>query len=239
MSSTGPAELSALFQLRPVPVRKQPVWDANGNRVDPYKRERPKLPSSKRHVRDAQRTRLYAAENAAFHLMQMPDPLDTLEDAAALVERIRSSRWMKTNYPRVALSPVKVIGGNGCNATTSRIMLTSYGRARSWVVIHELCHVIEGRHYLYQNVQWHGREFCNIYLATVRRWLGEDAYSRLRAEMKARKVKHCLGRKVLRAHPVKRPGNTAALEAYRARKAAERTALLASVKAATLPTPTN
>lgn len=210
--------LESLFTLPPraVPSRAL-VWDPTGKRVDPYA----KRPKGKRvRKRDAQRQRVYSAENTAFGGNDSMRDLADLAAAAQLVDRIQRSEWMKKNYPAVArwTRPIRVIGGNGNNANASRIMLTMHGRQRTWIVLHELAHSIASRVYSYTNnnetIAAHGREYANIYLALVRRWMGVAHHDRLRICFKAKRVRHSLPRK---SNGVKRPGNPAALAAYRER----------------------
>ena len=55
---------------------------------------------------------------------------------------------------------------------------------------------------------WHGRQFCAIYLDLVKRWMGPDAWARLKTEFRKRNVKY---RAIVRA-----PSNPVSEEAKEA-----------------------
>lgn len=176
--------------------------------------------------RDAQRQRLYGAEHLVFG-DGSPDlpPSMGVEPAQRFIARIIASKWMRKHYPAAVIgwwpkAMVGVVGGNGNNADAKRIMVTLYGRRRRWLLLHELAHVIEWRTYPSGTTSAHGREFTNIYLALIRKWLGEAQYKTLRETFRINRVRYNLPRK----SSVKRAGNPAALAAYRERIRAERTA---------------
>lgn len=212
-----------IFELRPVPPREVP-WSM---RRVPKKR--------KRNVRDTQRARLYVAERRAFlpngvtRASDMPREFEDTKHIDEYVESIRTSKWLATHYPRAAMSVIKVVGGNGCNADADRIMLARWGHVK-WVVLHELAHAITDRHHRYERLPGHGREFARIYLALVRRWMGVAEYEKLRASFKMYKVKYSLKKKRAKtAHLPK--GNPGALAAYRDKRRLARSAAMKVVTA--------
>lgn len=180
----------------------------------------------KTYRRDGQRTRLYGAEHVLFEGCA-PDlpPSAGVEPARRFISRIMSSKWMRKHYPAAVVGwwpagKVGVMGGNGNNADSRRIMVTLYGRRRRWILLHELAHTIESRIYPSGTTAPHGREFANIYLALMRKWMGEVQYKDLRETFRVNRVRYNLPRKAT----TKRAGNPAALAAYRERIRVERAA---------------
>lgn len=214
----GPVELSNLFVLRPVPRREVP-WS---KRRGVLKRNR--------RPRDTQRERLYRAEREAFLAKGISSMADAPKDFATMlaideyVETVRTSKWLAVHYPRGAMAPVRLVGGRGCNATESRIMLAKWGYVK-WIVLHELAHVVTDRHHRYEKLPGHGREFARVYLALVRRWMGVAEYEKLRREFKLHRVKYSV--KKARAKTGHLPkGNPGALAAYREKRKAARVAAM-------------
>jgi len=78
--------------------------------------------------------------------------------------------------------------------TIGFLNLPVWSRSRL-VILHELAHIVTNSEYMASRgykqtpVAGHGPEFCSVYLALVRRYLGEPFYLELRENMRSRNVK--------------------------------------------------
>lgn len=171
--------------------------------------------------RDAQRQRVYDAEQATFltrgsMILRANNGLggttnkvwsrvfETTADVQAYVDRIERSKWAARWFPEV-MRRTHVIdapqatrfarGGFG------RIRLPGGSRGdRKWghveyIVLHEWAHNMTDDH----DCAWHGPEFARVYVDAVERWIGNDAAVRLRAEFRKRGVRVATRRQ---AYPV-------------------------------------
>jgi putative metallohydrolase (TIGR04338 family) len=139
--------------------------------------------------RDSQRSRVYAAERAAFgDAWRKPLGSGAVADIEAFVRKCCASKLLQRRYPG-ARRPPRIRDGRGhrrCTYDPSIHALTfpRWGRTKP-VVLHELAHALtEG-----PDRAWHGWEFCECYLYLVRVFIGRGAEDNLRREFKARRVK--------------------------------------------------
>lgn len=144
--------------------------------------------------RDSQRSRVYAAERAAFGggSLDAGAP-DTLEATQARAEGILRSTWVREQYPRAPRSvSVEDTRARCATAYATRVEMPKWSRAPEnwWVLFHELAHTIlnwvPGRH----DRAGHGWEFCATYVALVRELRGEADADRLVAAFKAGRVRY-------------------------------------------------
>lgn len=136
--------------------------------------------------RDTQRSRVYAAERAAFG-NGGPEGM-TIEE----VERFVATLWESGTARRARAredcrrraAPI-VYDGRGCRRATGgfgQVTIPRWARSR-WVICHEVAHCIAG------NRPWHGPAFCRVYLELIEEVLGFEARERLALEMRRRNVR--------------------------------------------------
>lgn len=155
--------------------------------------------------------RVYAAEDAAA--LVCPAPLSgTVEDAQAFVDRVTRSAWWFRHAPSQLHTPrtgrklvVRLSTGGGSYHDPGR-SVRYRGRqvpylvigtrdypdrterlphiADRWVLLHEVAHA------MIPGVSGHGREYAAMFLALVRRWLGDEAGKALLAGYRAAGVKY-------------------------------------------------
>ncbi len=138
-------------------------------------------------MRDNQRQRVYDAENTVTH---GADRLDEVRDIEKFLKRITKSAWYKRRFTRWATIEVK--DGRrrrrACGSSSrGYINMPRWSRTRK-IVLHEVAHVVQP-----SCTAWHGREFCKIYLALVKKWIGREAYDALKAAFKEHGVKYVTG----------------------------------------------
>ena len=167
-------------------------------------------------IRDSQRSKVYKAEQSLPWWKDV-DRLETMEELQGWVDQLWQHRWLRRQFPS-APRRVEVRDGRrrrfAC-AGTRTIWMPRWSRSKM-IVLHELAHVCEGSESsrLRLITAWHGREFCAAYLALVQHYLGAEKATELRAAFKAHRVRFRPKRRG------SRPGNPAALAAWRARVAA-------------------
>lgn len=147
--------------------------------------------------RDSQRAKVYESERAAD---LVNNRLETTREIQAWVDSITRSRWWKS---KTNIIHIYVWSGKGCRNALSGwdlrckrarpfIKMPPWSRSKA-TILHELVH-----HLISDSCAAHGREFCNVYLKAIRRWLGYDEWRKLHHEFHNLKVKHhkapCLGR---------------------------------------------
>ena len=132
-------------------------------------------------MRDYQRSKVYAAEDKAFHLSNPPE-FKTMEECRAFAETILSSQYWKSCG---GLKRFKLVDGRGrrraCSLGrsgkgTNAYALPRWARSR-WVIIHEFSHGLTA--YTHDGAPWHGSIFCSHYLSLVRELLGNESAMRL------------------------------------------------------------
>lgn len=168
--------------------------------------------------RDSQRGKVYAAERAIpeLRVIQFVD-LDAVAKYARSV--VASKWWARQMGYKPELRVVSKRARSGAHCSVIARLGTKYVKAElafsvgsfsKMIVLHELAHIPktptgEGAH---------GRSFCRLYLALVRRFLGCEIEACLRREMKEHGVKWI--------RTGARKGNPAALLKWIERRAAER-----------------
>ena len=144
-------------------------------------------------MRDSQRGKVYKAER---DLPEVEQNGMNIHEVRAWVDKIMRSRWMKSRYPQAyCVGMVDVKDGRGATWARGGYLYIKIPRwARSeFIVLHELSHTIVARTKS-KPVASHGREFCSIFLALVRRWMGSEVANRLKAAFKEHRVKYVVRR---------------------------------------------
>lgn len=150
-------------------------------------------------MRDAQRARVYAAENAAFP-PKSAERLPFKDGAAALAfaRRVQKWKWWVTRFGTSVEISVKISKRGAwswgwCERRWNRrhicVMQLAPSGLDKFTFTHELAHGLVLRAFGY-TVQAHGREFAAVYLALMRRIMGRGAVAALTAEFKKHRVKH-------------------------------------------------
>lgn len=148
-------------------------------------------------MRDAQRQRVYDAENKARRLLTDAGfewrNVATEARYRRRLDEIMASKWMADTYPEAARRPVDLIWGSkrlGACAGAGGISTSVTDFAlHELVLVHELAHTIEKRLTGVYD-PGHGRAYCQIYLKLVRRFIGQRAHDELKAQFKAHGVKY-------------------------------------------------
>lgn len=182
-------------------------------------------PAFSARPRDSQRSRLYAAERAAFgHAID----LFSITEVERYVERVWSMKRVQGAFPNLGFLP-RVDDGRGRRSACASDRAISVPRAlrMRWVIVHELAHIIAGREFGRRNIAWHGWQFAQTYLRLARLVLGVEAETALKAQFKARRVKH----KAPRSKAPLTPEARAALIERMAQARAARAAKAAAVTA--------
>ncbi len=168
--------------------------------------------------RDSQRQRVYDAEKL------IPDfssghRLETMEEIEAYVAMMLSHEWFRRHFRSIG-DHIDVSDGRGSRrakafCTQNRMSFPKWARSRM-NVIHEVTHMVVS-----DAVSAHGWQFCATYLDLTRHFMGEERYKQLREAFRTKKVRYKQPKTVKNGA---RPGNVAALMAWKAKKAAERVA---------------
>ena len=147
-------------------------------------------------MKDSQRKKLYTAERVAFKDFPGMADVSTPARYERRVRDIMESKWVADNFAnprytqelRVEFSPR--MGGANAGAARIRTGLNAHAM-QEWYLIHELSHALH--HRLPSRKQWdmtgHGRQYAEIYLRVVKRFMGVAAYTALRSAFRANKVK--------------------------------------------------
>ncbi len=137
-------------------------------------------------MRDNQRQRVYNAERTTT-MWTSPERIDDIHALRKYVKKICKSAWYRRRFVRYPLIEVgdgrrrrKAGGGWG------EINMPRWSRFKL-VILHEMAHAV----HTYQ--PWHGREFCKIYLAMVKKWIGKEAYAGLKLAFDEHGVKYRTG----------------------------------------------
>lgn len=137
--------------------------------------------------RDTQRSKVYAAENAAFDKSKSEGmSVEDVERFVAEVWRSDTAKAMRVAKGDPDRGAPRVADGRGCRwarGGVGKITIPLWARSR-WIVLHELAHSLTSRRHAA-----HGPEFCRNYLELVERFLGFEARERLGWEMLKRRVK--------------------------------------------------
>ena len=137
--------------------------------------------------RDTQRSKVYAAEGAAFGRAKEELTLDECRAFIAEVWRSETAKQLRHGTGRQwRVYPPRLADGRGCRSASAgngEVTLPRWARSK-WVILHELSHEItEGRRAA------HGPEFCRSDLRLVERFIGFEARERLGAKMRKRGVR--------------------------------------------------
>lgn len=139
--------------------------------------------------RDTQRSKLYAAERAAFGDAFTADPMD-FDRAVAFVRQVWRSPWTRRKWPFVTYNaPPYVADGRGtlyARGSLGRLNLPRWSRTKP-VILHELAHALTWHR---RDIAAHGREFAAVLLELVQHWLGVAAAKKLRAAFRAGRVRY-------------------------------------------------
>lgn len=148
-------------------------------------------------MRDAQRQRVYDAENKARRVLTDAGfewrNVATEARYKRRIDEIMGSKWMKDTYPAATGREVELEwGGKRYGACAGswgiKTSVTDFA-LHELVLVHELAHTIEKRLYGVYD-PGHGRAYCAIYLKLVRRFIGKQAHDELRAQFKAYGAKY-------------------------------------------------
>lgn len=175
-------------------------------------------------MRDSQRSRLYAAEDAAFmNLFSGDDHEATACWLQAFVNHVmgRSVVLELLGQPESSKLPGVAVefrdGVSGAIAVNGHTIVFGPREhlRRGWVALHELAHIIHHRLYGGHQFPSHGWRFAAIYLRLVRDVLGADRAKELAASFRKHRVRH------------KEPRSRTQTEGSRAGLAKARAALIA------------
>ncbi|KKL06307.1 hypothetical protein LCGC14_2597340 [marine sediment metagenome] len=159
--------------------------------------------------RDTQRARVYRAEKDAFYTyngsgnkqLLFGKSFSSLKDMRIRVKNICSSKWWRDKSYTFWISLNRFEKQlYGATAYSYKILIGKR-ETDEWVLIHELAHVLQrsvrdeysdrlGIPAFIGDTRGHGRSFCRIYLAMVRRFIGVEAYNALRLSFKHNNVKY-------------------------------------------------
>lgn len=149
-------------------------------------------------LRDNQRSRLYAAERAAFdHAGTKPD-FQSTDECYEYLQKVISGKVFQRHYPYVKDWTIVIRAGQGSRkASASRVQsgwdefhcitLPKWARRKA-VILHELAHHINDVESRNKPYATHGWEFAAIFLDLVQKGMGKEDRQRLKDEFKARKV---------------------------------------------------
>jgi putative metallohydrolase (TIGR04338 family) len=137
--------------------------------------------------RDSQRSKVYAAEQAAFpnihngHL--------TVPEMQALIDKWCSSAVLQRKYPRAAMVPLVTDGRGrrkgGYRSSTCELRMPRFARTKPYL-LHELAH-----HLTHHPARaCHGWEYAECMLYLVRVFISRSASETLATTYRAHKVKH-------------------------------------------------
>lgn len=169
-------------------------------------------------ARDTQRSKVYAAEKAAFKDVQCANVrLETVGEIEKFTKAVWEHQWFGDTFPKATIwgSP-EVSDGRGrrCGGATSiGISMPKFTRTK-WYVIHEISHTVVLRQHG-SSVASHGWEYCAVYLKLVRRILGVEAHDALKGSFKQHKVRYTEPRKRGPLSPERREALVARLTSYR------------------------
>lgn len=139
--------------------------------------------------RDAQRSKVYAAERAVdwkLYSIEADVPVEdgSIEAAARYIKRVMATEtWKKVcGKANTVRKQVDVVAGAGSNASANRVTLSRWGR-RPWVILHELAHVATD---VGANHHW---PFCATYVELVSMFVSRAAADALEAEFKRKGIR--------------------------------------------------
>jgi len=142
--------------------------------------------------RDQQAKKVFVAEDNFGRGKEF----DSLAEIQVWVDKIVASRWWKNRSPfkyvRIMSGQVNALAAwsrpRGKRLYVPTLKLPKWAR-RELVILHELCHHMTDPSPHHRRYADHGPEFCKNLLALVKRWMGQDAATDLRASFKTSGVK--------------------------------------------------
>ena len=154
--------------------------------------------------RDNQKSRLYASEWEVFGWPKME--FKNMDEVKDYTWKVLSNYHVQRKY-EVARKivdgdvPLKFSNGAGARRAWARIQPGLYWLnfprtfRNKWVVLHEVSHLLTP-----DDVQSHGREFCQTYLHLIKLFFGQETQNNMKAAMKKHNCKYS------KSHsPYKRP----------------------------------
>lgn len=151
-------------------------------------------------VRDGQKSKLYKAEHEAFRGYVGRD-VSTQAKYQARVDEITGSQWMRD---ATGVQDFKIRVRFSSRIVNRATIFTRFGRIETgmqpaicneWVLVHELSHLAHD-----YTTKWdhaaHGRQFADLYLAMVSRFLGVEWHDRLKASFRKHGVKYKRRKKI-------------------------------------------
>ena len=159
--------------------------------------------------RDTQRARVYRAERAAFYTyngsgnkqLLFGKSYDSLRGKRNRVKDIVSSKWWgdksRATSVQVRHYDKQLYGGEAY----TYLILMGIREDSELILIHELAHILQktacydyprkmGIPARTSDIRAHGRAYCRIFLAMVRRFIGVEAHNALRLSFKKHNVKY-------------------------------------------------
>ena len=144
--------------------------------------------------RDSQRSRLYNADDA---LIPWSEPLPEMEDLERYTKWVFGLKRLRNALPGcLSWKTPDLRDGrrrNTAAATAWTVWMPRHSR-KSYILLHELAHVLTRRTYGYE-VAGHGWEYCSVFLKLVLYAMGREAYNALKASFKRYRVKFKAPRK--------------------------------------------
>lgn len=143
--------------------------------------------------RDTYRSKVYAAENAAFRVKFTGSKrIETVPEIQAYVNKLTNSAWFQKRWTLHSWrdngkGAVTVKSGAGFRRATAypgsqTIYIPLWARTE-WVILHELAHIVTP-----QSEPYHAWHFLQCYIELVGHVLGKEAADALKDELKARRV---------------------------------------------------
>jgi putative metallohydrolase (TIGR04338 family) len=142
--------------------------------------------------RDVQRRYLYHAERQVSAFVR--DMLPTVHDIETFVDDMLATRWLRVHFAEKVLDPITVLNGKHNRIPYARgpaISMPYWSRSK-FIVIHEVAHVLCGRHYGRDSIAAHGAEFASLQVAMVSHFLGEQDGQELHVAFMRCGVEHTL-----------------------------------------------
>jgi len=164
--------------------------------------------------KDSQRSKVYAAERAAFGYRRFYHGGKTKAEILDYLQMLLDTKWLRKRWPNAPTvvqetmdqstayarkrSPIKGADkvlkvawrrGSGASASPGRSLITfgASGDCLSYeITVHELAHILAPIH------AKHNRIFCKVYVMLAERFFGIDDARALRREFVKRGVKHTL-----------------------------------------------
>lgn len=143
----------------------------------------------RRKIRDTQRRAVYRCD-----AIVRGKRFESLDETKAFVKKVLDSKWVQRKW---GISPkhyqrIKIKDGRGTSIARGGrnvLNLPVWSRTQG-TVMHELSHMVT--HYAFGNAYdyaAHGREFCAVYLALVKHFMGKNYHDNLKEGFKANGVK--------------------------------------------------